>query len=209
VKISAVVPAYNEASRIGPVIRAIGPYVDEVVVVDDGSADETARIAAEAGAVVIRHERNQGYIFAQKTGFHAATGAVVVTIDADGEHDPAEIPLLAEPVVLGEADLVFGQRPEVARVSERLINWLVARRLGLVDTGTGFRAMRRDLAVELRINGLCTCGILALEAASRGARLAERPVSLLAIRKPRRIAWFHAAQLLLVLRWLVVGADKR
>jgi hypothetical protein len=203
--VSAVIPAYNEAERIGDVILRAKPFVDEVVVVDDGSSDETSAVAESAGARVI-HQDRAGYIAGIRLGFREAQGEVVVTMDADGEHRPEDIPRLLAPIAEGRADLVLGRRQWVPRRSERVLNWLTRLRVGQVyDTGTGFRAIRRELALQLELRGRCICGVSVLEAVSLGARLAQVPVESAAIDKPRRIAWFHMLQVFYVLAWLFTG----
>lgn len=206
VQVSAVIPAYNEGGRVGQVVREALRYVDEVIVVDDGSSDRTWEEAAAAGARVVANELSKGYIGAIRTGFKKARGEIVVTLDADGEHDPADIPKLVEPITSGQADLVLGRRGYVPRPSERFLNWLARRRVPQVrDTGTGFRALRTDLARNLQLRGRCTCGIFVLEAVARGAKVAEvsvrerPPVS----PKRRRVMWEHIPQTLYVLRWLL------
>jgi glycosyltransferase involved in cell wall biosynthesis len=200
--VSVVIPAYNEAARIEPVVRSARRFSDEVIVVDDGSVDETAARAEAAGARVVR-QRNAGYLAAVKRGLGEARGEVVVTMDADGEHRAEDIPRLAKPVVDGEADLVLGRRPAIARPSERFLNWLAGFRVPVSDTGTGFRALRRDLAVRLELKGRCICGTSVLEPAAMGARITEVPIALAEVSKPRRIAWYHLPQAWYVVRWLV------
>jgi glycosyltransferase involved in cell wall biosynthesis len=203
VGVSVVIPAYNEAARIEAVVLAALAYADEVIVVDDGSEDATGQVAAAAGARVIR-QANAGYISAVKRGFREAREDVVVTMDADGEHRAEDIPRLAAPILAGQAELVLGARPHITRASERLLNRLARLRVtGVSDTGTGFRALRRELALQLRMEGRCICGVSVLEAAALGARIVELPIELSHIEKPRRVAWYHAAQLFHVLRWLV------
>ena len=107
-----IIPAYNEELTIGSVVALAKKYGD-VLVVDDGSGDRTSEIAREAGAIVIRHNTNMGKGAALKTGFEYALSReyeIVVTLDADGQHNPDEIPLLMEPIIRGEADLVIGSR---------------------------------------------------------------------------------------------------
>ncbi len=104
--ITALIPAYNEAESIGEVIRETTAFADEVIVVDDGSEDDTGDISQRAGATVIKKE-HQGYIKALKRGFQAARGEIIVTLDADGEHNPADIPKMVAPLVKEEADLVL------------------------------------------------------------------------------------------------------
>ncbi len=208
-KITAIIPAYNESKTIAAVVSKTKQYVDEIIVVDDGSQDGTPTLAKAAGARVSR-QPNSGYIAAIKRGFREATGEVVVTLDADGEHRPADIPRLVAPILAGEADLVMGARPQIARLSERFLNWLTRLRIKRVsDTGTGFRAMRRDLALKLELQGRCICGISVLEAVALGARVAETPIELEHTEKPRRIAWYHLAQTWYVIQWLWPHKNKK
>jgi len=109
----AIIPAYNEEHAIGSVVLKTKQIASRVIVVDDGSVDDTALIAAAAGASVISHPTNRGKGAALRTGFVAALdfspGAVVV-LDADGQHDPRDIPRVAEPVLEDRADMVIGSR---------------------------------------------------------------------------------------------------
>ncbi len=115
-RVIGVMPAYNEATRIGQAIRACLPYLDRLVVVDDGSKDATYAVAQAVGdpkIVVLRHRINRDQGAALRTGSEAALrlGAdIIVHIDADGQHDPAEIPKLVEPIITGKADAVLGSR---------------------------------------------------------------------------------------------------
>ena len=111
--ITVILPAYNEEVSIGSIVLLTRFYADNVIVVDDGSSDRTAEVARKAGAEVIVHKVNQGKGAALKTGFTAAVslGAdVIVTMDSDGQHNPADIPKLVEPILKGEADMVNGSR---------------------------------------------------------------------------------------------------
>jgi hypothetical protein len=152
-------PAYNEARTVGSVVRAVRPYADAVLVVDDGSGDATAVEADRAGALVVSHPVNRGYGGALKTIFsRAATHGVthLVVIDADGQHNPADIPrLVAEQVETG-ANVVIGSRfatgaatdaPLYRRFGLWVINTLTNLSLGayrpaerLSDVQSGFRA---------------------------------------------------------------------
>lgn len=99
-EITAILPAYNEEVSIGSIVLRTREYADRVIVVDDGSLDRTAEVAALAGAQVLRHEMNLGKGAALKTGFSLLNGdAVIVTIDTDGQHDPADIPRLVRPIL--------------------------------------------------------------------------------------------------------------
>lgn len=204
---TAVVPAYNEADRIGAVLEALGPVVDEIIVVDDHSDDGTAEVARNHARVVV-NEENRGYIQSIKRGFQEANGDIIVTLDADGEHDPRDVPRLVDPILKGEADLVMGTRDMIPRPSERLINRLTRIRVKTRDCGTGFRALRKDLAVRLRLEGYCTCGIFVLEFDALGGRIVDVPIETRSIEKSRGMAFGHILQTLIVLRWLVAGPRK-
>jgi glycosyltransferase involved in cell wall biosynthesis len=203
VTVTAVVPAYNEAGRVGRTVTRLRGYVDEILVIDDASRDTTAAEAAAAGACVLAQPANQGYIAAIKRGFAAATGDVVVVVDADGEFPVDCIPELIAPILAGAADMVQGHRDVVPRPSERVLTWLAGLRGPVGDSGTGFRALRTGLAKQLALQGECICGIFSLEVISKGGRLAEIPIQLQEIAKPRRVAWFHLRQLFYLLPWLL------
>ena len=158
-RIVALIPAHDEAPRIAAVITAALRHLP-VLVVDDGSTDETAVIAERAGARVVRQQPNQGKGAALRTGFDAALAdgvEAVVTLDADGQHDPAEVPaflgVYASRTVAGEAtELIIGRR-DFARMPplRRLSNWLgtialstaVGRRID--DNQSGYRLIGRRL----------------------------------------------------------------
>lgn len=200
--VSAVIPAYNEEKTIEAVVEGALRYVDEVIVVDDGSEDDTARIAEEAGARVLK-QRNAGVLRATERGLGEATGDVIVTLDADGQHDPSEIPRLVEPILRGDADLVMGVRPELPYLSERVLTWLTSMRVPIGDASTGFRAVRRGIAGEMRLHGACLCGTFVLEAHRRGARVTGVPVSIKEREGERRIQTRHFRQSFTVL-WDVI-----
>jgi glycosyltransferase involved in cell wall biosynthesis len=121
--VSVVIPAYNEAEVIGEVIArlsAAGPW-HEILVVDDGSDDDTAARATAAGAVVVRHPYNKGNGAAVKSGIRRATGDYILIIDGDGQHQPDDARRIA--ARLGEYDLVIGARADATQAT-------LARRLG-------------------------------------------------------------------------------
>lgn len=200
--ITAVLPAFNEAGRVGATVQALHGIVDEILVVDDASRDSTAEEARTAGATVLSQSVNQGYIPAIKRGFAEAKGDIVVVVDADGEFPPARIPELVAPILADEADMVQGHRDIVPRPSERVLTWMAGLRGQVGDSGTGFRALRTDLARKLALNGACICGIFSLEVLALGGRIVEIPIKLQAVEKPRRIAWYHLRQLFYLLPWL-------
>jgi glycosyltransferase involved in cell wall biosynthesis len=158
-----VIPAYQAAGTVAAVVagaRAAGP----VYLVDDGSTDGTGDVGRGAGATVLRHENNRGKGAALTTGIAAALAEnvhVIVTLDADGQHPPAEIPRLLAPILSGEADLVLGARERTRSMplGRRVTNWLSARLAtriagqGVRDAQTGFRAFTRALAERVRPAG--------------------------------------------------------
>ncbi|MCC7357372.1 glycosyltransferase family 2 protein [Candidatus Uhrbacteria bacterium] len=109
----AIIPAFQEAGRIKNTIEAVKPYVNRVIVVDDGSTDTTFIEAIQSDVTVLRHMVNRGQGAALRTGTEAALrlGAeCIIHIDADGQHDPSFIPSIIEPLKKGEAEIVFGSR---------------------------------------------------------------------------------------------------
>ena len=111
VQILAIIPCYNEETTVGSIVLKTKHYVDKILVIDDGSTDDTAKIAKDAGAIVISHETNRGKGDAIKTGFRYALDHdfdYVVTIDGDGQHNPAEIPLLIGNIMNNDYDISLG-----------------------------------------------------------------------------------------------------
>ncbi|MHA1509168.1 MAG: glycosyltransferase family 2 protein [Promethearchaeota archaeon] len=208
-KITAVIPAYNEASRILHTLNQVKPYVDEIIVVDDASTDSTADLAKNHGAKVFTQTSNKGYIDAIKYGFRKANGDIVITLDADGEFSAKEIPNLVKPIIDGRADMVQGHRNSIPRPSERILTWLAQKKTNVGDSGTGLRAIRTNLAKSLEINGACICGVLSLEVVSKRGRIVEVPIVLQQINKPRKIAWFHLKQFFYLLPWIFKKFEKQ
>ena len=201
--VSAVIPAYFEENTIASVVERCLFYVDEVIVVNDGSTDDTSIRARKAGAHVIELNHNMGVKAAIRRGISEATGDILVTLDADGQHDPADIPRLIQPILEGGADLVMGVRPSFPHLSERILTWLTNLRVPCSDASTGFRAIRREIAQKMRLNGACLCGTFVLEAAYLGAKPICVPVSIHPREGARRIQTRHIIQFFYVL-WDVV-----
>jgi len=153
-RILVVIPALNEAGLIASVVEAAVRYLS-VLVVDDGSIDDTAALAARAGATVIRHGRNKGKGSALRTGFAWAMDrdyAAVITMDADGQHDPAEIPKFISAYRENGAHLTIGRRdfreiPFPRNVSNRIGSRLLSMALGQTvhDASCGYRLYTRNL----------------------------------------------------------------
>lgn len=185
--ITALLPAYNEEVSIGSVVLRTRQFADRVIVVDDGSSDRTAEVAELAGAEVLRHPLNRGKGAALKTGFESLNGsAIIVTIDTDGQHDPADIPRLVQPILRGEADMVNGSRylngdkkdtPFYRRVGQKVLDTATNFDSGLsvTDSQSGFRAFAANAKGAFRFhqNGLAIESEMLADAAAAGLRIKE------------------------------------
>ena len=185
-KTAAIIPAFNEEVAIGSVVLLSREHVDEVLVVDEGSTDRTASVAEMAGARVLRHHKNLGKGAALKTGFQATDADVIVTLDADGQHDPAEIPKLMEPIIRGEADIVNGSRylhgtdentPRYRRVGQKILDTAtnISTGLEITDTQSGFRAFSSKTIPHFRFRdpGFVVESEMLADAAEAGLRIME------------------------------------
>ena len=146
-RVAVVIPALDESATIGAVVSAAAKY-GSVIVVDDGSTDDTAVAARAAGASVVSHGQNRGYDAALASGMAEAAhvGAdVVVTIDADGQHEPSRLSAVLEPLQTGRAGLVLGVRAQAARRSERLFNLYTRLRFDVPDILCGVKGYSIDV----------------------------------------------------------------
>ena len=168
--LAVVMAAFNEASTIGTVVQRVlaQPLVSELIVVDDGSNDrtwETAEALARTDTRIrlLRHPVNRGKGAALRTGFAAVTAPIAVVQDADLEYDPAEYPVLIDPILNGKADVVFGSRFIGSGAHRVLYYWHsvgnrilttisnMASNLNLTDIEAGFKAFRRDVLQRIAI----------------------------------------------------------
>jgi polyprenyl-phospho-N-acetylgalactosaminyl synthase len=165
-KVVGVIPAYNEESRIHETVDACLPFVDELVVIDDGSSDKTFTVAkAIPNVYAIRHTVNRGQGAALRTGTHAAQSLdadIIIHIDADGQHNPEQIPDLTQVIKDNKADVVFGSRfmgvkPQGMPFTRRILliggRWFNTFVQGIprtvTDPQSGFRALNRKAASEI------------------------------------------------------------
>lgn len=157
-KVLCIIPAYDEEATIGQVAAGALQHCGNVLVIDDGSQDQTAEMAEQAGASVIKHLICLGTGGALSTGFKAALqtdSAILVTMDGDGQHKPDEIPIILDPITKGNADVVVGSRflkpqdciPLIKRIGNKMLSFSTSLIAGteISDSQSGFRAYRREV----------------------------------------------------------------
>jgi len=190
-RVTVVVPTRDEEGLVGEIIDAVRSSCDEVLVVDGHSKDRTREIAAAHGArVILDHGKGKGE--ALRLALEEATGDIVVFIDADGSHDPRDIPALVAPIAAGQADLVIGSRgrggsDELHGTLEQLIRYVGSQiimlginyrwNVRLTDSQNGFRAIRRDVGRRLGLTSNLTTieQEMMMKALKQGYRVGEIP----------------------------------
>lgn len=207
----AVIPAYNEDRFIGSLVLKAREYVETVIVVDDGSTDDTALVARTAGAIVVQHQTNYGKGVALDTGLRAAqvlAPVVVVILDGDGQHRAADIPAVALPVLEGQADLVVGSRflgqqndiPRYRIVGQHALTLVTNLLSGahLTDSQSGFRAFsRRALNVaSWHTNGFAVESEMQFLLRERGLTVAEVPINCVYAEPAKRNPVAHGLEVL-------------
>jgi Glycosyl transferase family 2 len=225
-RIAVVIPAYDEAENLAELLPRVpdrlAGVLAAVLVVDDGSADDTAAAALSAGAVVAQLPENRGGGAALRIGYAlmvAAGASVVITMDADGQHQPEEIEALVEPVLSGRAELVQGSRVlgssepgEFAReLGIALFNRLVRllTRVRVTDCSNSFRAIRTELLPELDLRQpQFHAAEFLIEGLTRGLVFEEVPVSVLSRRhgrskKPTTLRYGYGFS------WAIISAWRR
>jgi glycosyltransferase involved in cell wall biosynthesis len=221
VRVSFLIPAFNEEATIGEVLERIDQLgLDkQVVVVDDGSYDRTAEIAEQHGATVIR-QANAGKGAAIRAAIGSIDGDIAVIQDADMEYDPVEVPELIEPIVRGVADVVYGSRLRGGKPQRAYLFWhLVGNRFlslltsllyntTLSDMETGYKAFRADVlrSLELRENRFGIEPEITAKICKRKLRVYELPISYYGrtFEEGKKITWrdgFRAIWVLLRVRF--------
>jgi glycosyltransferase involved in cell wall biosynthesis len=186
------IPAFNEEQTIARVVLEAQKFAEKVVVCDDGSTDFTAKIAQHLGAEVITHEKNSGYGASIKSLFLRAqelNADIFVTLDADGQHAPGEIPCVIEPILEGAAEVVIGSRfvdvngtkemPLYRQLGAKLITKMVngSSKNGITDAQSGFRAYSRQALECLNFSedGMGASVEILLKASKHDLRIVEVP----------------------------------
>lgn len=191
-RVVAIIPALNAERTLGRVVEQTRGYIEPVIVIDDGSSDRTSDVARDAGATVLRHDINRGKGAALKTGFawaleHGYDG--VITLDADGQHLPSEIPKFLAEREAGGADLIIGGRAHLfgqmlprRRAANRFSAWCIAKCSGvrISDSQSGFRLYSADLirAMKLRTDGFDMESEVIVRAGRKGFRIVTIPIQL-------------------------------
>ena len=189
-KVIVGLPAYNEERAVAGVVLQAKQYADMVIVVNDGSVDNTARLARLAGAEVVEHDKNKGYGAAIQTILTEAgkrDADILVIIDADAQHDPNEIPRLIDAVKAG-SDVVIGSResqkdviPGYRRLGQSVLAKFtnIAARQNLSDTESGFRAYSKKAIAEMELSqqGMAISAEIISEASHKGLKISEVPIT--------------------------------
>jgi glycosyltransferase involved in cell wall biosynthesis len=201
-----VIPAYNEERFIGSVVLKTRQIVNTVIVVDDGSRDSTADLAAAAGAVVVRHEGNKGKGVALNTGFLKAkeyTPEVVITLDGDWQHMPEEMALVAAPILEGGADIVVGSRylekSSDVPVQRVIGHWgftsltNIVSGVSLTDSQSGYRAFSPAAldALTFSSNSFSVESEMQFLAKDHKLKVVEVPITIRYVDKPKRSVLGH------------------
>lgn len=189
----ACIPAYNEESHIEDLVKSAKKHVDQVVVCDDGSTDDTANLAKKAGATVISHKTNKGYGAAIISLFDYArnnNAQIMITLDGDGQHDPDQIPLLLDTITQHNVDVVIGSRflnqntkaPGYRKRGIKIITSAAnyGADLKVSDSQSGFRAYSKDAidAIHPTEEGMSVSTEILLKISNKGLSLAEVPITI-------------------------------
>jgi len=187
------IPAFNEEKTIGIVVKQSLLFADKVIVCDDGSTDKTEKIAKENGAFVISHEKNQGYGAAITSLFSQArkeNADLMISLDGDGQHDPRQIPILVNPILNNNSDVVIGSRflngdsnsPKYRETGAKIITTIsnVGTKFKVTDSQSGFRAYSKKAikTIQPTENGMAVSTEILQKASNNNLKLLEVPISI-------------------------------
>lgn len=190
-KIFCLIPAFDEENTVFNVVKESQKYSNKVIVIDDGSTDKTVNKARDAGAIILNHHYNEGQGRAIITGFEYALrnkADIVIILDADGQHDPKDIPKLLEPIISGKAEFVSGSRflgscegiPKIKLMGIKFFSSIVRLRgYRITDLTCGFRALTVDVINKLELKEAQYCGAeIIMQALKKGINVVEVPVNI-------------------------------
>ncbi len=214
--VTVIVPMYNEETTIEEVARRVLalPLRVELIVVDDASTDRSVSVVesltnAYPNLRLVRHESNRGKGAAIRTGIRWSTGKAIIIQDADLEYTPEEIPRIVEPILRGEAEVVYGTRFHHGRPrGMRLPNWIVNRllawmanflyRANISDEATCYKAFSGDLlrAIPLKCERFEFCPEVTAKVRKRGIRIVEVPISYTprSVQEGKKIRWYDGVE---------------
>ena len=207
----AAIPCFNEERFIGSVVLKARKHVDQVIVVDDGSTDASAEIAGSAGAMVLRHDCNQGVGAATRTAFRKARemGAdIMIRLDGDGQHNADEIPAVIAPILRGEVDVVVGSRflegkerpPLYRRIGQRILTATtnVGSGTRIKDSQSGFRAFSAKALEKMTLteDGFSVESEMQFAIARSGLKVIEVPIAVIYTDKAKRSPVRHGVNVL-------------
>ena len=192
-KIVACIPVYNEESVIAKVVQNCLKKVDEVIVCDDGSIDNTVQMASEAGAYVLKHDKNRGKGAAMRTLFKhvlKTDADIIVTIDGDGQFLTEEIPILVKPILENQSDMVIGYRfdsnsemPKYRKIGNKVLDKITnfATDLPFRDTQSGFRAYSKSAIkqIEFSTDGFGADSEILVNASEKKLKIIEQKVTVI------------------------------
>jgi len=192
-KVIIGLPAFNEEKKIGPIIEKLKEKYEHVLVCDDGSSDMTSTIASTMGATVVKHKKNLGYGSAIKTIFNEAKkidGDVLVTFDADGQHQISEIDSMLKPIFENKVDIVIGSRflgkskelPKYRKIGIKTITGLTNIMTGskITDSQSGFRAYSKKMLNEISLieSGMGISTEILIKSMKKNMRITEVPITI-------------------------------
>ncbi len=193
-KITIGIPAYNEEENIGGILRELKKITNSIIVCDDGSTDRTGELSNELGAIVITHEKNQGYGAAINSIFQKAVeieSDILVTFDADGQHRIEDIEKLISPIEKSNANIIIGSRflkneskvPNYRKIGIKVITGITNASINqkLTDAQSGFRAYSKQVLTEIFPSdmGMGISTEILIKASSKGLKILEVPITIL------------------------------